>query len=116
MRRSRLGFLQQPMVMNPGTPIIFIKGQFSSDFFGVIGCRSVRKGLLIGFLSQKQHFGTITADLRTEPSIKMWANGDDARLDPDGSITTDWAMLQTVDFSQTDPIGPYINAVAQSTV
>jgi len=33
MRSSNLGFLQEPMVLNPGTPKFRKKGRFSSDMF-----------------------------------------------------------------------------------
>ena len=51
-RRTRMPFLQVPMVANPGTPQPRMAGHFSSDFFGVIGDRNSHSALLVGFLSQ----------------------------------------------------------------
>lgn len=114
MRRSRLGILQKPMVINPGTPVFGEKGRFSSDFFGVICDQSSHKGLLLGFLSQKQHYGTITLDLnQDEPAVEMWANGDDARLDPGREMQTDWALIQAVNFEEEGALEPFLNAVAR---
>ena len=111
MRRSRLGFLQEPMVINPGTPTFQKKGLFSSDFFGIVVDTKSNKGFVLGFLSQKQHFGTVTANLRKTPQIQMWANGDNARLQPKASIKTDWAVYSTCNFDDPQPLSPYLEAV-----
>jgi len=113
MRTSRLDFLQQPMVVNSGTPIHQRKGRFSSDFFGVLADNTTRTGLLFGLLSQKQHFGTIYISLQDELGIQIWANGDKARLDPGNSMLTDWAVIQIVDFSRKDPLDSYLDAVVK---
>jgi alpha-galactosidase len=113
MRRSRLGILQEPMVINPGTPVYKKPGRFSSDFFGVLADQSRKKGLLVGFLSQKQHFGTIAVNASGEnPQLEMWANGDFSRLDPGCCMRTDWALVGTVDFEAVQPLEPYLDAVA----
>ncbi len=114
MRRTRLGLLQEPMAYNPGTPKYHSKGRFSGDFFGVIGDRRNRVGLLLGFLSQKKHFGSITADLRNTTQLQLWANGDHARLDPHASIETDWAVMATINIDDPDPLGPYLDAVGKA--
>jgi alpha-galactosidase len=113
MRRSRLGFLQEPMVINPGTPTFRRKGLFSSDFFGIVGDTRCNKGLVMGFLSQKQHFGTVTANLKKNPQIQIWANGDNVRLQPKASITTDWAIYSICNLDDPDPLSPYLEAVAE---
>ncbi|HEX7973564.1 MAG TPA: alpha-galactosidase, partial [Anaerolineales bacterium] len=113
-RRTRLGFLRLPCEANPGTPLPARPGHFASDMFGVLGDRSSRAGLLAGFLSQRQHFGSLEARLDgPQPSLSMWANGDGACLDPGRSLSTDWACLHFLDLDGPDPFGPYIEAAAR---
>ena len=113
MRKSRLGFLQEPMVINPGTPSFIRKGEFSSDFFAVVGESISRKGLVLGFLSQMQNFGTITASLKELSQVQMWANGDDTRLRQMDSMTTDWAVLSICDLDDSNSLSTYLDAVAE---
>ncbi len=110
---SRLNFLERPMWNNASTPVIRKRGKFSSDFFSVIIDRSTRQGLLVGFLSQKQQFGHAVVDLIPEPRIKLVANCDGVRILTAQSISTDWAVIQIVDFEDSDPLGPYIEASAK---
>jgi hypothetical protein len=88
------------------------QGVFSSDMFAVIGDRKARTGFLLGFLSQNQHFGSIHADFNRN-NLEMWANGDDARLDPGKSITTDWAVFNPVLLDHRDPLDKYLDAVVR---
>ncbi len=112
MNISRLGLLQHPMIYNPGTPLPRRMGVFSSDMFAVVGDRSARTGYLVGFLAQKNHFGSILADLNAG-SISMWANGDDAHLEPGMSIETDWAVFTPVLLDHRTPLEDYLEAVAR---
>lgn len=113
-RRTRLGPLTEPMRINAGTPHPRRTGHFSSDMFGLLGDRLNRLGLLVGFLSQKQHFGSLETWLPAPgPTLQLWANGDSARLDPGARLTTDWAVLFPVDLREPDPFEPYIHMVAQ---
>ena len=110
---SILGALQRPMIENPGTPAYRRAGLFSSDFYGAVINRKKRSALLAGFLSQMQHFGTFTADLRGMPRLRLWANGDHTRLEPGKVMDTDWAVLLEVSqVDQPDPFGPYLDACA----
>lgn len=111
-RRTRLGIFSAPMRINPGTPHPKQRGVFSADMFGVLGDRESRKALLVGFLSQENHFGSLEADLLT-PGFSLWANGDSTQLDPGESMETDWACIQLVDLDSQDPLRPYLNAVAR---
>jgi alpha-galactosidase len=82
--------------------------------FGVIGDRQRRSGILAGFLSQKQHFGSLEAYTDPiYPALALWANGDNAVLDPGHKISTDWAAIQFVEIDNPDPLAPYIEAVAR---
>jgi alpha-galactosidase len=113
MRLSKLKLIQGQQWHNPGTPTPQKTGLYTSEFFAVIGDRSSRKGWLMGFLSQKQQFGSISADLRSVPRIGMWANGDDAMLNPQQSMETDWAELTPVNVDEADPMGVFVEAVAR---
>ncbi len=113
-RRSRLGPIRVPMEANPGTPRPNRAGDFASDMFGVLGDRELRTGILLGFLSQRQHFGSLEARLSThQPLLNLWANGDDALLLPEASLSTDWACLSFVNLDDSSPLSPYLNAVAR---
>ncbi len=112
--QTRLGFLRTPMVKNAQTPNSRRPGLFASDMYGVLGDRNRRQGLLFGFLSQKQHFGSLETWLGgTSPALRLWANGDGARLDPGEQIETDWACVQFLHLDSPDPLAPYLEAVAR---
>ena len=114
-RDSQLGFLAAQMWYNPGTLRPTKPGHFASDMFGILGDRDHRQAILAGFLSQKQHFGSLLArvDDPLYPALRLWANGDNVRLDPGTQISTDWACIQFVDIDDPDPLGPYLDAVAR---
>jgi alpha-galactosidase len=113
MCRSRLGILQEPMVLNTDTPLPRQPGMFGSDFFTVVADTQAREGMLLGFLSQKEQFGSLGADLRSAPGVSMWANGDDARLDPGQHMTTDIAAAFPIQIDHPDPLEGYIEEVAR---
>ena len=80
--------------------------------FGVLGSRNKRQGILAGFLSQKNQFGSLQAGLScSSPALRMWASGDGALLDPGQHVDTDWACLYLIDLDATDPLGGYLGAV-----
>jgi alpha-galactosidase len=117
-RRTRLGFLRAPTESNAGASRPGRRGAIPSQMFGVVGDREGRSALLAGFLSQKEQFGTVemrrgTAKGLLCPFVKLWANGDGARLDPGQSTTTDWACLHFLSLDAPDPLGLYMEAVAR---
>lgn len=112
-RSSRLGPLRLPVIRNPGTANPHRAGVFASDMFGVLGDRLNRSAVLLGFLSQKNHFGSIEALTTPTPALRMWANGDNTRLDPGVSMVTDWACLYFLHLDEYDPLGVYMDAVAR---
>ncbi len=113
-RRTHLGPITLPMRKNPGTPHPYRTSCFSSDMFGVLGDRTSQTGMLLGFLSQRQHFGSLETYLNPLGSaISMWANGDQARLDPGSRLETDWACLFFIQTHSPDPLGLYMDAVAR---
>ena len=113
MQHSRLGGLQLPMTQYSGTPLMNRPGDFSSDFFAVLGDRAARTGFLVGFLSQKQQFGSITSKFGRSIALQMWANGDGARLDPQKTMETDWAVFNPVLLDHRTPLEKYLEAVAR---
>ena len=114
MLHSKLGFFQRPMIDNPGTPVYRRAGLFASDFYGAVIDRHARTALLAGFLSQMQHFGTLSVDLRSGAYLCLWANGDRTRLDPGAQMETDWAVLHSIaNIDQPDPFGAYLDACAE---
>ncbi len=112
MPRSKLGGLQNPMICNPGTPRMKKKGQFSSDMFAVVGDRKARTGAVLGFLSQKEQFGTIATDFNHPGWLAMWANCDNAHLDPGKTMSSDWATFNPVLLDHREPMEKYLEAVA----
>ena len=113
-RRTRLGLLQRPVNVNPTTPHSRRVGHFSSDLFGVIGDRVSRRAVVTGFLSERQHFGSVEARLSSaSATLGLWGSGDGARLDPDAGFETDWACLCLIDVDGVDPLGTYLEAVVR---
>jgi len=112
-RRTRLGLLEAPMYICDGTPQPSRPGHYSSDFFGALIDRGSRAGFLAGFLSQKQHFGSLEAFLEDRLALRMWANGDGTRVEPGGGVETDWAVIQVLDLDQPQPLDPFLDAAAR---
>ncbi len=118
-RHTRLKGIVTPMLANAGTPQPSRAGHYAADFFGVVGNRRTRNGWCAGFLAQKQHFGTLEARVERSASgeegftVRLWANGDDALLDPGQAIATDWAALAPVHLDDPDPLESYLNAAAR---
>jgi alpha-galactosidase len=110
-RHTHLGPLSEPLHANASTPHYRQPGRFTSEMFGVLGDSSQRSALLLGFLSQLEHFGTLETDLQSPHiPLQLWASGDDALLDPGASITTDWACIFLIDVDDPDPLGEYLQA------
>ena len=111
--RTRLGPLSTPMRVNQGTPQPRRTGLYGSDMFGALVDLTHRTGIISGFLSQEQHFGSLEAlSDPARPALRMWANGDGARLDPGETVTSDWACLTFFHLDNPHPLDAYLNAVA----
>jgi alpha-galactosidase len=112
---TRFGFIEAQRWYVSGKAPRREPGRFISDMFGILGDQDHRTGILAGFLSQKQHFGSLETCIvdPLSPALKLWANGDRARLDPGAQMTTDWAVIQFVDIDDPDPLVPYLDAVAR---
>ncbi len=109
---SILKRFQNPMVVNPGTPQPKDRDHFTGDMFGLLADLAGQTGLLVGFLSQKQQYGSLEARLSPKASLKVWANGDQVHLLPGAEVTTDPLWVSFVDLDQSDPLGSYLDAVA----
>lgn len=110
---SILGRFQNPMVVNPGTPQPKKRNNFTGDMFGLVGDRAGEVGLLAGFLSQKEHFGSLAATFSPEPSLKVWANGDGMQVGPGTDLKTDWLAVSFVSLADPDPLAPYLSLVGR---
>ncbi len=111
--RTRMAKIRDPLCANPGTPQPHHVGHFASDFYGVVADRANRKAMVLGFLSQKQHFGSVEVKFKSRPVLRLWANGDHTRLEPGAVMETDWAVIYPFLMDINDAIAPYLNAVAR---
>lgn len=109
---TRLGFFRRAMIENTSTSRPKRPGLIRSDMFGVLGDLHGRSGLLVGFLSQKNHFGSIETYLDSvNPCLRMWSSGDGAQLDPGSLVETDWACMYHIHLDAPDPFSRYLEAV-----
>lgn len=113
LRRSRLGAFQKPMVINAGTPDLKQSGYFTSDFFGILTDAAQQTAILAGFLSQREHFGSLEAVLYDQPALRLWANGDHTLLESGSAMRTDWAALLIAGADEQSILEPFLHAVAQ---
>jgi len=110
---SIIGKFQNPQIFNPGTPHNKDGKHFSGDMFGVLCDNANRVGLFAGFISQKEHFGSLEAIFEQESAFSMWANGDNTRLEPGKAVKTDWAVMSFVNLDDSNPIETYLELVAR---
>ena len=111
--RSWLKPFAHPMLYNPGTPITHKNSEFSSDMFGAIIDHDAKVGLICGFLSQKEQFGSLLSALHPEPDLQVWANADKIELRGGASLSSDWLAWQFFDTSDPEPFKVYFEAVAR---
>jgi len=110
---SIISKFQSPQIYNPSTPHHNDGVHFSGDMFGVLCDTGSRVGLLAGFISQREHFGSLEAEMGAEPELAMWANGDNVRLDPGKTVRTDWAAINFLNLDDSYPIAIYLEQVAR---
>jgi alpha-galactosidase len=111
-RVSGLRFAMEPMWHNQTTPIFRQPGHFASDMFTTITDPASHTGILVGFLSQKQHFGHAEVNLTGQTRLCLKANADGIELPAGAALETDWAVFQSLDFSQAEPMQAYLDAAA----
>ena len=110
--RSWLKPFSHPMLYDAGTPITQKHSEFSSDMFGAIIDHEARVGLICGFLSQKEQFGSLLSNLHPEPDLQVWANADRIEFRPGATLSSDWLAWQFLDLSDPEPFRVYFEAVA----
>jgi len=110
---SRLGVFSHPMLYNTGTPIRRQRSTFSSDMFAALLDRDAKVGLICGFLSQKEQFGSLTSTLHPEPDLQVWTNCDEVDLPSGATLESDWLAWQFFDTQSPQPFSPYFEAVAR---
>ncbi len=111
-RPTRLGPFQAPMTINASSPQPDHRNLFRSDFYALLADREHNAAAVLGFLSQREQFGTVEAWLGQQPYLRLYAAGDDARLDPGASMTTDWAVCALARLD-ADPLAFYLDAAAR---
>ncbi len=111
--RSWLKHLAHPMLYNTGTPITQKHSEFSSDMFGAIIDHEAKVGLICGFLSQKEQFGSLFSILHPEPDLRVWANADKIELRPGATLRSDWLAWQFFETTNPEPFKIYFGAVAR---
>ncbi len=110
---SRLGVFTHPMLYNTGTPLTRRESTFSSDIFAALLDQDAKVGLICGFLSQKDQFGSLTSTLHPEPSLRVWANCDEIDLAPGATLESDWLAWQFFDLHNDQPFTAYFEAVSR---
>jgi len=111
--RSRLKGFSYPMLYDHGTPITRKRSSFSSDMFAAVLDSAIQAGLIGGFLSQKEQFGSLECKLHPEPELKVWANCDRVHLNPGKQLQSDWFAWQFIDTTASQPFEAYFAAVSR---
>lgn len=111
--RSRLKPFAHPMIYNTCTPIPRKTSEFSSDMFGAIIDHEAKVGLICGFLSQKEQFGSLVSRLHPEPDLQVWANADRIDLREGATLSSDWLAWQFFETTDSEPFKVYFEAVAR---
>jgi hypothetical protein len=111
-KTSRLGAFSHPMLYNTGTPIPRQESSFSSDMFAALLDHNAKAGLLCGFLSQKEQFGSLSSTLHPTPNLKVWANCDEVEVFPGMTLESDWLAWQFFDSHSPQPFAVYFEGVA----
>ena len=110
-QRTHLGLLARPMIQENNAQPPARRGHFTSDMFALLGDQAAGSALVAGFLSQKQQFGTIQADLTGPLRVRVAASADRVTLRPGASLETDWAAFGIVPTASPSPLDVYLSAV-----
>lgn len=111
--RSRLVKFAHPMLYNADTPITKKPSCFSSDMFAALLDHNAETGLICGFLSQKEQFGSLLSTLHPEPDLQIWAGTDDVDILPGHALQSDWLAWQFFDTKESHPFDTYFQALAR---
>lgn len=111
--RSRLFPFSHPMLYDKGTPTTWQKNEFSSDMFAALIDHEAHVGLIGGFLSQQEQFGSFVSRLHPEPDLQVWANCDEVEVSPDTTLESDRLAWQFFNTRSPHPFDLYLQQVAQ---
>jgi alpha-galactosidase len=113
--RTRLALLSRPVFENPETGRPKRAGHFVSDMFGAILQPSLQAGLLAGFVSQQQAFGSLEVNLGSQvPGLRLWESGDGYLLRPGQEFLSDWACFGWLGLEQDEPMEAYLDLAAHA--
>lgn len=113
--RSRLGPFTNPLRLNGNRPQPKQRGWMISEMFGVLCDRQWRTGILAGFLTQRQAFGTLEVRLDgLDPFLELTSNTDGIQLDAGEAFSSDWAYLGFIQLDDPDPLAAYLEAVGHA--
>jgi alpha-galactosidase len=113
--RTKLGPFVLPMRENALGPRSRRKGHCVSDMFAVLGDRASKLGLVLGFISQREAFGSVEGWLHKPfPTLRLCAQLDGVQLDPDETFQSDWAYLQFIDLKEKEPLADYLEFAARA--
>ncbi len=113
MPRSRLGPLTAPLYTDAGAGKPRQRGDFTSEWFVVLG-QPQGPGLIAGYLSQRQAFGSFAASVRAPLRLRSWLSGDGVQLDPGASFSTDWLYLAFTTITSTAALDLYLDAIGHA--
>lgn len=110
---SKLKLFQGPKLYDAASPQMDKAGIFASDQFGVLLDRTNRIGILVGFLSQINHFGHILFKPGTAEAVNILASGDSTVITSGRTISSDWLTIDFLDLNDPDPLKHYLEEVAR---
>ncbi|KAA8495593.1 Alpha-galactosidase [Porphyridium purpureum] len=83
-----------------------------SEMFALVVDRNRNFGLVAGFLSQREQFGSIALDAE-QKQIGVHCQCDEIILDPGSCVQTDWATLMLQPKLPRDPLAEYMQITAK---
>lgn len=111
--RSRLGPLSGPMQLCWGREHPSKRGAFIADFYGALVDTAGSAGLVAGFITQKQAFGRVEADLLHLGGVtSVWQDLESVCLPGGSTFSSDWACLGLFDPHDEEPLRAYLELVA----
>lgn len=112
---TSFGWLTAPLSQNTTTRTPGRDGVYIGEGLAAL-VDDGRQALVAGFIGMEEQFGQVYADGRPgRQSITLQTTADDVLLDPGQVLWGEWAMLYVVDLPDSDPFGPYAEAVTRLT-
>jgi alpha-galactosidase len=110
----KLGPVNDPMHYAGGRRPGFGRGKFRSEMFSILTEEDQGTCAVMGFLSQREHFGYINVELDSNGprKVRMECAADGILLEPGEEVMTDWVCL--IPASTSEPAFDwYLDAAAQ---